>query len=257
MPVLRFPNLLSLHLLPCIGDNEGVRWQSGQGDVPSGGRLLGTVSFLHCSISPKSGLPNLSAVLTLADVLTHRLAVEDDHEALRTLIALSMRYNQNSFLDAAQIAASAAVMGLDTQLVSDRTYFVVEEGNKIVGCGGWSFRATTYGGNHSAALRNCALLNPATDAARVRAMYTHPNFTRRGIGRLILSLSEAAALKCGFSRVLLMATLSGEPLYRAAGYREIERHSDRIDEVEVPFILMGKRLGKPSPRTISVQTHHA
>src|SRR5208282_3012169 len=99
-------------------------------------------------------------------------------------------------------------MGLDTQLVADRTYFLVEEDGRLAGCGGWSRRATLYGGDHSTALRDEALLDPAGDAARVRAMYTHPDFARRGVGRLILGLCEAAAAAEGFGRVQLMATLS-------------------------------------------------
>jgi GNAT superfamily N-acetyltransferase len=141
------------------------------------------------------------------------------------------------------VIASRQVMGLDTQLVADRTYFLVEEDGVLAGCGGWSRRATLYGGDHSTDLRDAALLDPVRDAARVRAMYTHPAFARRGIGRLILRLCEAAAAEAGFSRVQLMATLSGEPLYRACGYEEIERTSAApVGGVVVPLILMGKTL---------------
>jgi GNAT superfamily N-acetyltransferase len=173
----------------------------------------------------------------------HRLATEDDLPALTALMALAIGELQKGFLDDAQIAASRAVMGLDTKLVADRTYFLVEEDGMLVGCGGWSRRATLYGGDHSAALRNEALLDPAKDAARVRAMYTHPDFARRGVGRLILQLCEGAAAAEGFSRVQLMATLSGEPLYRACGYQEIERTAAAPQNgVVVPLILMGKPL---------------
>jgi GNAT superfamily N-acetyltransferase len=113
----------------------------------------------------------------------------------------------------------------------------------LAGCGGWSRRATLYGGDHSTALRDSALLDPARDAARVRAMYTHPDFARRGVGRLILRLCEAAASAAGFGRVHLMATLAGEPLYRACGYLEIERTASApIDGVTVPLVLMGKTI---------------
>jgi GNAT superfamily N-acetyltransferase len=128
-------------------------------------------------------------------------------------------------------------------LVADHTYFRVEADGVLAGCGGWSRRATLYGGDHSTALRNAALLDPAKDAARVRAMYTHPDFARRGVGRLILRLCEAAAAAAGFTRVQLMATLSGEPLYRACGYEEIERISAaERDGVIVPGLIMGKSL---------------
>ena len=176
--------------------------------------------------------------------MTSRLAVETDLPALKALMALAIDELQKGFLDEAQIVASRQVMGLDTQLVADRTYFMVEENGVLAGCGGWSRRATLYGGDHSTALRDAALLDPARDAARVRAMYTHPAFARRGVGRLILSLCEAAAAREGFARVQLMATLSGEPLYRACGYREIERTGAApVNGVVVPLILMGKPIG--------------
>ena len=177
-------------------------------------------------------------------MLTHRLATEADLPALKALMGLAIDTLQKGFLDEAQIVASRAVMGLDTQLVADRTYFLVEEDGRLAGCGGWSRRATLYGGDHSTALRNEALLDPASDAARVRAMYTHPDFARRGVGRLILSLCEAAAAAEGFGRVQLMATLSGEPLYRACGYTEIERTAAApVNGVVVPLVLMGKAIG--------------
>lgn len=176
-------------------------------------------------------------------MLTSRLATEDDLPQLKTLMALSIGELQRGFLDEAQIAASHSVMGLDTQLVADRTYFYVEDAGVLAGCGGWSRRATLYGGDHSTALRDAALLDSAHDAARVRAMYTHPAFARRGVGRLILSLCEAAAAAEGFRRVQLMATLSGEPLYRACGYAEIERtRAAPVNGVEVPLVLMGKAI---------------
>lgn len=176
-------------------------------------------------------------------MLNSRLATEDDLPALRGLMALAIDTLQRGFLTPAEIAASHAVMGLDTQLIADRSYFRVDDDGALAGCGGWSRRATLYGGDHSTHLRQPALLDPATDAARVRAMYTHPDFARRGVGRLILSLCEAAAAAAGFRSVQLMATLSGEPLYRACGYQEIERvRAAPLDGVEVPLILMGKPL---------------
>jgi GNAT superfamily N-acetyltransferase len=178
---------------------------------------------------------------------SHRLATEADLPALKALMGRAIAELQRGFLSEAEIAASHAVMGLDTQLVADRTYFMVEAGAALAGCGGWSRRATLYGGDHSTALRDAALLDPAKDAARVRAMYTDPAFARRGVGRLILSLCEAAAAAAGFRRVQLMATLSGEPLYRACGYEEIERTASApVDGVRVPLVLMGKGIG-PSP----------
>lgn len=176
-------------------------------------------------------------------MLTHRLATPADLDALRAVMALAIAELQKGFLDEAQIAASRAVMGLDTQLIADGTYFIVERGGQIAGCGGWSRRATLYGGDHSTDLRDPALLDPATDAARIRAMYTHPGHARRGVGRRVMTLCEEAARAAGFSRAELMATLSGEPLYRACGYAPIERVTATAEGVAVPLIRMGKRLG--------------
>ena len=182
----------------------------------------------------------------MTGALASRLATEADLPDLRALMARSIAELQRGFLDEAQIAASRSVMGLDTQLVADRTYFVVEQDGVLAGCGGWSARATLYGGDHSAALRNAAPLDPTRDPARVRAMYTHPDFARRGVGRLILSLCEAAAAGAGFRRATLMATLSGEPLYRACGYREVERTAAApVEGIIVPLILMEKALTSP------------
>ncbi|THD52533.1 GNAT family N-acetyltransferase [Phenylobacterium sp.] len=146
---------------------------------------------------------------------------------------------QRGFLSPAQIAASRAIMGLDRQLIADGTYFVVEDGKAIAGCGGWSRRATLYGGDHSPG-RDAALLDPATDAARVRAMYTHPDFARRGVGRLILMLCEGAARAEGFKRLELMGTRSGRPLYEAAGFQPIEEIVDARGGAPVPLTRMGK-----------------
>lgn len=175
--------------------------------------------------------------------MIHRLANAHDLPALKALMGLAIDQLQRGFLSEAQIAASRSVMGLDTQLVADGTYFLVESDGALAGCGGWSRRATLYGGDHSADLRDASLLDPAVDAARVRAMYTHPEFTRRGVGRLILNLCEEAAAAAGFARAQLMATLSGEPLYLACGYREVERVlSAPVDGVAVPLVLMEKAL---------------
>jgi GNAT superfamily N-acetyltransferase len=157
-------------------------------------------------------------------------------------MSLAIDRLQRPFLDEAAIRASRGVMGLDTQLISDGTYFVVEQGGDVVGCGGWSRRATLFGGDHVVS-RDDSLLNPSRDPARFRAMYTHPDFVRRGVGRLILHLSEAAAMAEGFARGELAATLAGVPLYRACGWREFERFvSDEVEGCRVPLVRMGKRL---------------
>ncbi len=168
-----------------------------------------------------------------------RPAVDDDVPALRALIADAISLLQRGFLTEAQIVASRAGMGLDRQLIADGTYFVVQHGGDLAGCGGWSRRNTLYGGDHSAG-RDAALLDPARDAARVRAMYTVPAFARRGVGRLILSLCENAAIAEGFNRLQLAASRAGEPLYAACGYRVIERFEDTSGGCAVPLLKMEK-----------------
>lgn len=175
--------------------------------------------------------------------LSHRIAEVADLPALRALMQLSIDQLQRGFLSPEQIAASHAVMGLDTQLVRDGTYFAIEESGVLAGCGGWSRRATLYGGDHSTKLRDARLLDPASEPARVRAMYTHPDHARRGIGRLILELCETAAAAEGFRGVELMATKAGEPLYRACGYEGVEAVSAAVDGVTVPLLRMRKGFG--------------
>ncbi len=175
--------------------------------------------------------------------LTHRLAHMADLAELRILMRRSIDELQRPFLSPDQVRASHQVMGLDTQLIEDQTYFVVEADGRIAGCGGWSWRATLYGGDNSIVAREPDRLDPATDAAKIRAMYTDPAFARRGVGRKILDLCEGAARASGFARVEMMATLAGEPLYRAAGYRPAGAvKSHPIDGVQIPLIRMEKWL---------------
>lgn len=173
--------------------------------------------------------------------LNHRLATGADIPTLAALMNAAIGELQKPFLTAEQIASSRAIMGLDTQLIDDRTYFVVEQDGVLAGCGGWSRRATLYGGDRSPG-RDAALLDPTRDAARVRAMYTHPAFTRRGVGRLILTLCEEAARTEGFTSVELMATMAGAPLYRACGYQAVEDLIDTRGGTGVPLLRMRKGL---------------
>ena len=171
--------------------------------------------------------------------LTSRLAGPDDLLALEAVMTASIAELQRGFLTPAQIDASRVIMGLDRQLVGDGTYFIVEVAGRIAGCGGWSRRATLYGGDHTPG-RDAALLDPAVDAARVRAMYTHPDFARRGVGRLILQVCEGAARAEGFTRLELMATLSGRPLYESYGFVALEDVIDDRGGAPVPLTRMGK-----------------
>ena len=175
---------------------------------------------------------------------THRLAALDDLDALREVMRRSIETLQTGFLTPEQVVASHQVMGLDTQLIRDRTYFLLESDGRIAGCGGWSWRSTLYGGDQSMISREPAALDPATDAARIRAMYTDPDFARRGVGRMVINLCEEAAIRAGFHKATMMATMAGVPLYAACGYVEIEPVlSAPVNGVRVPLVRMEKRLG--------------
>ena len=175
--------------------------------------------------------------------LAHRLAQTDDLPALHALMARSIAGLQNDFLSPEQVSASDQVMGLDTQLVIDQTYFLVESDGVVAGCGGWSWRATLFGGDNSVVTRAPVPLDPAVDAAKIRAMYTDPDFVRRGIGRHILMLCENAARDAGFARVEMMATLAGVPLYHACGYRDVEGvNAVTRAGIVIPMIRMEKPL---------------
>lgn len=178
----------------------------------------------------------------LNDSLSIRVATETDIPAIRDLMKASIEHLQKGFLTAAEIEASKDIMGLDTQIIADRTYFVVEDQGRVVGCGGWSRRKTLFGGDHSAG-RDSGFLDPAADAAKIRAMYTHPDCARRGIGRLVLDTCERAAAAAGFRRLEMGATLAGVPLYEACGYRKTEAfRSPTRSGVEVPLWRMEKEI---------------
>jgi GNAT superfamily N-acetyltransferase len=181
---------------------------------------------------------------------SNRLAGRDDIPALTALMDAAIVELQRAYLDDAQIESSRAVMGIDTQLIDDGTYFVVEADGELAGCGGWSRRATVYGGSHSPG-RDDRLLDPAVEPARVRAMYTHPAFARRGVGRLILSLCETAAAAEGFTRLELASTAAGEPLYSAYGFVAFERGEETTGGVPIPIIRMAKPIDDELLRRVS------
>lgn len=142
------------------------------------------------------------------------------------------------------VAASAKIMGLDTQLLADGTMLVAESDGRIVACGAWSMRATLYGGDGAAVLREDRLLMPGVDPARIRAMYTKPSYARRGLGRSILATCEAAAASAGFDTATLMATKAGRPLYKSAGYEVVEETRTTVDGVTLTLSLMSKSLAR-------------
>lgn len=151
-----------------------------------------------------------------------RLAVAADIPALTQLIDASVRGLQRGDYTPAQIdGALRAVYGVDTQLIADGTYFAVQDGGVLVGCGGWSKRRTLYGGDQFAS-REDSLLDPAREPAKIRAFFVHPAWARRGIGGMILDACESAAVSAGFTRLEMGATLTGVPFYRAKGYVECE-----------------------------------
>jgi GNAT superfamily N-acetyltransferase len=158
-----------------------------------------------------------------SDQFILRPATEGDAPALEALIELSVRALLARHYSPMQLAAAMGpVFGLDHQLVRDGTCFVVECAGAIVGCGGWSRRRAVYGGGR-ARPDDDVELSPETEAARVRAFFVHPQWERRGIGRMLLQESERAIRAAGFTRIELVATLTGEPLYAAHGYAVTER----------------------------------
>jgi GNAT superfamily N-acetyltransferase len=172
-----------------------------------------------------------------------RLATLDDVELLEPLIAESVRVLQAPDYTASQReAALGTVFGVDRQLILDGTYFVAEIDGVIVGCGGWSRRRTLFGSDHGAA-REDALLDPASDAARIRAFFVRPGYERRGIGSAIMLASEEAAAAEGFTRLELRSTLTGVALYRAHGFREMEKAEIPLTSGDtLPTVQMFKML---------------
>lgn len=172
-----------------------------------------------------------------------RLATETDIPALHALIEASVRGLQANDYTPSQIeGALGTVLGVDTQLIADQTYFIAESSDRkqIVGCGGWSKRKTLFGADRGPD-REPELLNPATDAAKVRAIFVHPDFARRGLGSLILATVEEAARAAGFCRFEMGSTLTGVPLYKLKGYVEIERIAVPLRNGEtVPVVKMIK-----------------
>ncbi len=152
-----------------------------------------------------------------------RFALETDVPALEALIPVSVRTLQTHCYSAAQRnAALGSVFAVDRQLIRDGTYFVAEKDGVIVGCGGWSRRRSLYGGDRGRT-GDDDLLDPARDAARIRAYFVQPDWARLGIGRSILTVCEQAITEAGFRTVDIVATLAGEPLYSSFGYAVVER----------------------------------
>jgi len=175
-----------------------------------------------------------------------RRAVPADIPRLREVIEASVRGLQANDYSPAQLeGALRSVYGVDSQLIADGTYFTAEIEDQIVACGGWSKRKTLYGGDQFAG-REDSLLDPAREAAKIRAFFVHPDFARRGIGSLILEACETAAITAGFRRLEMGATLSGVAFYRAKGYAELEKQNVPLGNGEaLPIVRMAKEVNAP------------
>jgi len=176
-----------------------------------------------------------------------RKATLEERDQLQKLIAESARHLSRAHYNDEQIeTAIATVFGVDTDLIEDGTYFVVEIDGDFAGCGGWSKRKTLYGGDQWTG-REAALLDPQRDAAKIRAFFIHPSWARRGIGSMILEACENAAVAAGFTRFEMGATLTGVPLYQARGYVALENLEVPLANGEsLPIVRMEKQM----PRTV-------
>lgn len=217
-----------------------------RGGVGVGGANQPQTPLLICAYA--RALPCERAIFKsrMPDPFTLRRATALDIPALETLIPLSVRGLQGGSYSPAQMeAALGTVFGVDRQLISDGTYFVVEQAGTIVGCGGWSRRQAEFGGDR-ARVGQDALLDPAQHPARIRAFFVHPEWARRGIGKMLMSACEDAVRAAGFREAVMVATLPGEPLYAAHGYEVRQRYEvEMAGGLLLPVVRMGKLFNKP------------
>lgn len=172
-----------------------------------------------------------------------RRATAEDLPALKALIPLSARVLSRGYYSEEQTeGAIRYVFGPDSRLIADGTYFAAEEDGALAGCGGWSRRRTLFGGDQMKSAED-PLLDPATEAARIRAFFVHPAFARRGVGSAILGACMDAARAAGFRRMELASTLPGVPLYEAFGFEKREPIDVPMpDGVVLPVIRMERAL---------------
>jgi GNAT superfamily N-acetyltransferase len=177
--------------------------------------------------------------LTYSAGVRLRLARPEDVPALEALIARSARGLSAPHYTARQTEAAVRhVFGVDSQLITDGTYFVLEEEGRPVACGGWSRRRTLYGSDRAKSGQD-PVLDPAVDPARIRAFFVDPGAARKGLGRRLVDECVRAAREAGFRAIELVATLPGEPLYLACGFAVIERFDlDLPDGVRLPVSRM-------------------
>lgn len=188
----------------------------------------------------------LSHETTLSGSLHLRVATHRDVAGLNELIARSAAVLSRNFYTDIEIASAIRfVFGVDTSLIDDATYFVAERDGVAMGCGGWSRRRTLYGGDQRP-VGPAELLDPAREAAKIRAFFVAPEAARQGVGRALLARSEAEARAHGFSALELMATLPGVPFYAALGFAPVEDVVDPLpDGVPLRFVKM-RRLITPA-----------
>lgn len=177
------------------------------------------------------------AIYTGAMNVHLRLAVCTDMPAIVALLHISVHQLQPEYTPTQRAAALRTVFTPDTRLIADGTYFLAEVDGETAGCGGWSYRRTLYGGDHHVEAADTALLDPARDAAKIRAIFVHPRFARQGIGTLLLETAEMAAATAGFSRFEMGSTLAGVSLYRNKGYVEESRFTVPVGGGETITIL--------------------
>ncbi|WP_448699427.1 GNAT family N-acetyltransferase [Mucilaginibacter sp. AW1-3] len=177
-----------------------------------------------------------------------RLATLADVPILQKLIASSVRELSKDYYTPQQIESSIKyIFGIDTQLIADGTYYVIEKDNTIVACGGWSKRNTLYGGDQYKEQAD-PLLDPAVDAARIRAFFVHPGYARQGLGRMMIDLCESAAQREGFTSFELGSTLPGEPLYRAMGYTAVEHINAPMADGEILQVIKMRKEAPQPPK---------
>src|SRR5215469_17288651 len=183
----------------------------------------------------------------LPDEMRVRVATMDDLPILRRLIAESVWILQSpDYSDAVREAATRLVYGVDTQLIRDGTYFAVEVESQIVACGGWSRRKTLFGGDQHAPTREPELLDPETDAAKIRAFFVRPGWERRGIGSALVRACEQAAIAEGFRQLEMGSTLTGVALYSSHGYRNVERIEVPLEnDLVMTVVRMAKTVAQP------------
>jgi GNAT superfamily N-acetyltransferase len=172
-----------------------------------------------------------------------RAAVAADVENLAALIRESVLGLSGADYSPEQLATALRhLFGVDTRLIEDGTYYIVEAGERPVACGGWSRRRTLFGGDQYGH-REDDRLDPRTEAARIRAFFVHPNWARRGIARLLLQECERSARADSFRQLELMATLTGLPFYEREGFTGLERRDLELpDGVRFPLVRMVRDL---------------